>query len=525
MIEIREIKKTIILFIAITAIVALTVSFRTKYNSLIDEIKITVNSEQASINDYTLLCTDFIDNMTVYGNIFFKQEKNIDSQYYDMLKYHPDLNTYNLDDIKDTEYEKSMGNLIGIGNIPALGSKAQREINLAFEYNEFFSGFYNKFPNAAWMYYTSENNFRNIYPWSLSSVFTNINEMKSSQYYKCVNAENDPSRHPMWTPAYLDHGGKGIVVTLSSPIYEKDTFRGVVSLDLTNKKLSDLMNSKYESYLVDTAGSIIASSKKMGDLDKPIKLTDLLKFSEKDNRKFKDVKPELVQMIGGYYIYKASVVNAPWEVYSVIPVYSIISKCIFYSLPVLGICIILIFMIKEVARRIKLERVLQEVAVTDQLTGINNRHYFDEKVIEEMQRSDRYNRHLTMIIFDLDHFKDINDTFGHPIGDEVLKQTSEIAKGLIRKTDMLFRFGGEEFVILLPETDVDGAEAVAEKIRIGLENNSHPVAGRVTASLGVAERLNNESFSNWYKKADKALYCAKSQGRNKLVCSTEEKNI
>ena len=510
------------LFIAVTAIAAITVSFRTKYNSLVDEMKFTINSEQASINDYTLLCTDFINDMTVYGNLFFKREKGISIKYYDMLKYNQDSNTYTLDGILGTGYEKNIGNLIGAGNIPNLGTKAQNELNLAFEYNEFFSGFYKRFPNAAWIYYTSENNFRNIYPWTLSSTFTNINELTNSEFYKSVNGENDPNREIKWSPAYLDHGGKGIVVTLSSPIYDNSTFKGAVSLDLTNKKLDDLMNSKYDSYLVDAAGSIIASSKNILNSDKPENLEALLKLSPEDSMKLSKVENNKGEVIGGYYIYKVNIANAPWGLYSVVPMYSLLSKCIFYSLPVSGICIILIFMLKEVERRIKLERTLHEVAITDQLTGLNNRHYFDEKVIEEMERADRYNRYLTMIIFDLDHFKVVNDTFGHPIGDEVLKQTSQIAGGIIRNTDMLFRFGGEEFIILMPETDAAGAEVVAEKIRIALENNAHPVAGTVTASFGAAQRLKNESLSNWYKKADKALYCAKNQGRNKFICSMEE---
>ncbi|MGE5627227.1 MAG: diguanylate cyclase [Solirubrobacterales bacterium] len=442
-----------------------------------------------------------------------------------MLKYNADLDTYSLDTIKDTTYEKGAGNLIGVGNIPKLGTKEQNELNLAFEYNEFFSGFYKRFPNAAWIYYTSENNFRNIYPWSLSSTFTNTKDNKSSEFYRSVNAENNPSRVIKWSPAYLDHGGKGIVVTLSSPIYDDNTFRGAVSLDLTNKKLSDLMNSKYDSYLVDAEGSIIATNKNILSSDKPENLNALLKLSAEDSRKLMEVKNNQFEVIGGYYIYKVNVANAPWGLYSVVPMYSLLSKCIFYSLPVLGICTILIFLLREVERRIKLERTLHEVAITDQLTGLGNRYHFDEKVFEEMERADRYKRHLTMIIFDLDHFKTINDTYGHPIGDEVLKQTSEIAKGIIRSTDMLFRFGGEEFIILMPETDISGAEVVAEKIRSALESNMHPVGVSVTASFGAAERSHNESFTNWYKRADKALYSAKSQGRNKLVCATEEKDI
>lgn len=126
-----------------------------------------------------------------------------------------------------------------------------------------------------------------------------------------------------------------------------------------------------------------------------------------------------------------------------------------------------------------------------------------------------------MIIFDLDYFKRINDTWGHPIGDEVLKQTAEITSSLIRKTDIIFRVGGEEFVILLPKTNISGAQEVAEKLRDTLDRSKHPIVGKFTASFGVGERLGYESFESWYKNVDRALYNAKNEGRNRVVSYLE----
>ncbi|MGE5628612.1 MAG: GGDEF domain-containing protein, partial [Solirubrobacterales bacterium] len=109
----------------------------------------------------------------------------------------------------------------------------------------------------------------------------------------------------------------------------------------------------------------------------------------------------------------------------------------------------------------------------------------------------------------------------HPVGDEVLKKTAEAASTSIRKTDMVFRIGGEEFAVLLPNTDLEGAKEVAEKLRCKLEKYSHPLAGKFTASFGVGERSKGESFNLWYKEVDQALYQAKREGRNRVVNSTE----
>ncbi len=159
----------------------------------------------------------------------------------------------------------------------------------------------------------------------------------------------------------------------------------------------------------------------------------------------------------------------------------------------------------------------EEMAITDNLTGLNNRHYLEKTIESILTKSDRYNEKVSLAIFDLDHFKQVNDTMGHPAGDIVLKQTANIAKSLIRTSDTLIRFGGEEFLILMPHTNSGGAASVSEKIRQVLEKNIHPGIGAVTASFGISERKKDESFTSWYSRADRALYNAKESGRNRVI--------
>ena len=167
----------------------------------------------------------------------------------------------------------------------------------------------------------------------------------------------------------------------------------------------------------------------------------------------------------------------------------------------------------------KKNEALKILAVTDELTGLYNRHYIDRTINDIMYHSDRNHEPLTMIILDLDHFKLVNDRWGHPIGDKVLKHISELTQLNLRNTDILARFGGEEFVIILQNTALQSALIIAEKLRKIMENTIIAPVGNVTSSFGVSERKIYEPFKSWYKRADKALYLAKESGRNKVVAS------
>lgn len=180
---------------------------------------------------------------------------------------------------------------------------------------------------------------------------------------------------------------------------------------------------------------------------------------------------------------------------------------------------------RNIDDRKKVEAEIQFMSFHDPLTGLFNRNFLDKRAIEEMLRADRNAQPLSMIEFDLDHFKTINDAWGHPTGDMVLKKCAEIADSLIRRSDILVRMGGEEFVILLPETDLKGANIVAEKIREAIHEFRHPFVGSVSASFGVAQRHPAESFISWYKRLDDALYQAKRSGRNRVRDAGEQVSV
>jgi len=162
------------------------------------------------------------------------------------------------------------------------------------------------------------------------------------------------------------------------------------------------------------------------------------------------------------------------------------------------------------------EQKLEYIATTDRLTGLNNRSKIETVIIDEIERAERYKRSVSVVLVDIDHFKSVNDSYGHHVGDIILKEFALVLKNGVRKVDMVGRWGGEEFIIILPETNIKVAEKAAEHIRINVETFSFSVIKQKTASFGVSEYIHGDSPQSLINRADKALYKAKENGRNQI---------
>ena len=175
------------------------------------------------------------------------------------------------------------------------------------------------------------------------------------------------------------------------------------------------------------------------------------------------------------------------------------------------------FLARRVARILDLQREhLNTLITVDPLTGAFNRRRLAESLQDRLLVLERYNRPTSIVSLDIDLFKSVNDDFGHDMGDKVLSGVSEIVKKRIRATDSFFRVGGEEFLVVLPETDLEGAKILAEHLRWLVERSSLLVERPVTVSLGVTTSLKNEQLQSWLKRCDQALYRAKQEGRNRV---------
>lgn len=182
----------------------------------------------------------------------------------------------------------------------------------------------------------------------------------------------------------------------------------------------------------------------------------------------------------------------------------------------------------EISERRKVEAELEYLANIDPLTCILNRRKFNEVISYELKRDERYRNNLSLILCDLDKFKNINDKFGHDSGDQVLILFTRFISSAIRKSDIFARWGGEEFAILLPETGLEKATQIASKLRLITETSVIPRIGRITASFGVAEYHMDDNEETLIKRADMALYKAKGNGRNRVevsFCSQTTSNL
>ncbi|MDF2558343.1 MAG: hypothetical protein K0R71_2171 [Bacillales bacterium] len=298
-------------------------------------------------------------------------------------------------------------------------------------------------------------------------------------------------------PIDLVQGGTGYVMRI--PIVKNEKYWGMVSIVLKADKVKKL----FETY---EKGSNI----KVAILNKSS--NDSLVYGDKSMLHNKKAVEFHSGFSGGY-----------WNIY-VLPLSH--KGVVHNKLLWIGVFMGLLFTLWVSIRSYKYIQMNEEIKnmnnllsldiVKDKLTGIYNRNFLDSRIIEEIERVNRHDGNLSMIYFDLDLFKKVNDTYGHRQGDAVLKEVARVVSGELRASDIFARWGGEEFAILMPETTLTGAIAVAEKLRIALENVVHPVVGKVTSSFGVAEYFSDEYIGSWFNRADNELYIAKVNGRNRV---------
>jgi len=153
------------------------------------------------------------------------------------------------------------------------------------------------------------------------------------------------------------------------------------------------------------------------------------------------------------------------------------------------------------------------------LTQLFNRLKLDKTLISEIERSNRYQHPLSIILFDIDHFKNVNDTYGHQAGDQVSKEIAVILQSILRTTDIAGRWGGEEFLVICADTDLQGATELSERICAAIANHAFDRVGQVTSSFCVATHSQNGSEADILAHADTALYRAKEGGRNRVAVS------
>lgn len=497
---------------------------------------------KSQISQHVLLSNGFIDQMSLVGADFFAAEGCVSSPLTRYLKKSPTDDSFNMDSIKNTSYVGSVGNLTGTGHLEKNPEMAEN-INLALLYNPHFKTFYDSLPGIAWVYYTGREGFIMMYPWISSDDFSFSPALYDAPFYRIGLPENNPSRVRRWTPPYMDVAGKGLMVTLSKPLYSNDVLRGVVSVDVTLRTLSDRMDPRYHSFMVNENGQILAANALPSGWNKKVMTLEAYAGKEKSDHliDLKNNNSDSLQSADAHYVYVAAIDNCPWTLYSELSYWDIFLKSSLSGVPVLLIGFLLLLSSNANERRKKIEHLLtgtvkeleesrlqlQTAASIDFLTGALNRRSTTERLNEEISRGARYGSTFSLILGDIDHFKDFNDTYGHAAGDAALKHIVGVISSGIRSSDLLCRWGGEEFLIILPDTGYSEALLVAEKLRAVIGNSCFVFDGIddicITMSFGVSEYTHEKSLDHNIIQADDALYQAKDSGRN-CVCGYKDIN-
>lgn len=316
-----------------------------------------------------------------------------------------------------------------------------------------------------------------------------------------------------------------------SDLYEKDYFfavkRDIVTNTLFTEELENYTESFFsKDYLFD-----------LGLLESESKVLALNKVEMIMNKEDKDISSELkreskfgvVSEYGGkdYMLNFLPIKNISGDVVAYFISLSNdtdlphIQENFFQRIVQINTIILLVFFV--FIMHTKYVNKLEAISYIDNLTKIYNRHKFLELAENELSRSIRYNSDLSFILFDLDHFKKVNDTYGHNEGDLVLRKLSKIVSGSIRDTDVFARWGGEEFIVMLPETNLENAYIASEKIRKAVESHQFGKVQNLTVSLGVSTVYSCNNLLTSIDLADKALYESKQNGRNMSTIASPEK--
>ena len=425
----------------------------------------------------------------------------------------------------------NLSNLTGFGGLES-SKKVVHEMATSLALTKYFAIIKNLNSNSVRIYYASKNRFSTSYPYIWSDQFMWSALMLERPQWLFATPALNPEGKLFVTPLHKCLRKEKILVTIGRPLYDKAGFLGSVNMDIAVEKESAFLESKNLHdgvyVIVNEQSEIVAASGLEGYSDVVIHRAKQLLSPEV--LAATATNGELVSM-GSDYLYVKQFENTPWRLYYIKNKVDIYLNSLYYA-GMMFIVILLLFRVKTLIKRLSSSRdELERQALTDPMTKLYNRRYLSEITPHLLGLMRRNNSRLTVVMLDIDKFKNVNDTYGHQVGDDVIIKLAETLQKHTRTSDVIFRLGGEEFLVLLPETGVEGALSVAETLRSEVDKLmlllGDEIELRFTISLGVAEVQKDEkSFDLSMTRADAALYEAKESGRNRVCrAKTDDETV
>jgi diguanylate cyclase (GGDEF)-like protein len=426
------------------------------------------------------------------------------------LRDYPSHGVFGLSDLPtDGRQESRVGSLSGSGTVSSVDASLRREIAAALELDAPFAAVLDRSSDFAWIYYTSARGFMYMAPKVGIDDFRFSPELYKREFWTQAVPEANPGLGTIVTPLYEDAAGKGLMISVSEPVVADGGFLGVVSADIGIETLRGLLAvgaSLGESMLAGRNRMVVArtGTVRPGEMimAHPAALGDRFTAQGRAWWLERPIGNGQLTLIHSLDI-RRTLLRALWN-----------TAHLWLILVLLATMTLLLFALRGALREVTLS------TRVDPLTALLNRRGFRSDTEHIYKLCVRHPLPLALLMLDIDHFKAVNDRFGHGDGDRILVEIARTLREGLRPSDLVCRWGGEEFTVFMPDTDMGSACDLAERIRSLIESKVKTPDGLpVTVSVGVAEAPSDGSLDAAVEVADRRLYSAKKGGRNRVCCS------
>lgn len=471
-------------------------------------------------NEIALNLESKLENLTTIVTLlhltttnFFQEAQNVKFNDSLRIKYIDNMGRFSLDNNGEV-------NLFGCEEV-FRDKKVLFEMQSALRLAPMFKLAYKKNKNFAWIYYYSKHHFIVLFPYVSSKDFKVTKALEKKAFFEYATPSLNPNRKLFFTPLYMDEIGKGLMISIGKPVYVENEFLGTVDVDITLNNLDNILSRldylNNQSFVYNKQHQIVASSNLISDFNRSriYKINDFVSLlvsniEDTDNTlKYSNSK----------YIYAKRLAYSEFHFVYMINAYKVWSQSILYDIPIFFLMLFTMYLFYLFSKTRTLNKKLKLQTIRDYMTGTYNRRYFFEVAEASLLKAQRKNTNLAIIMMDIDDFKNINDTFGHDIGDIAICEVKNILERNLRKYDLFARFGGEEFCVLMEESTKEDVQRLFEKIRKEFEQNeiiSGDVHISYTVSFGIAYGI-SDSLKSFIKTADEALYISKHNGKNQVT--------
>ena len=498
--------------IMLTALILAAIGFFNEIKSIKDSAKSTIDGRVTHLTQHM----HFMSATTAsLKNIFEKEyQQTYGSQSLsiknDDFRSFPEYKLHSLGDKKAGDVH---GTLHILDNLNPLNIDLQREVHSALALDPVIDAIISEINTVAWVYFTSKQGMLYISPKHPMEEFQFNKEQFKKPFWIEAAPEINPLHKPIISEVYEDGAGQGMMLTLSNPIVINKQFIGIVSVDITTLDLNRLLSidtSLKGSILIDE-NKVITSSVNEKSVGKPLQINS---FNTQSGWK----------KTSDGWIYSAPIVDNELYIVHILTDQQILKEATQKSLPLWALLALGVLLSVFAIQLYCTSRKNHNLMLIDPLTSLYNRRGFSKLSAPVFARLHRHDLVWSVLLIDIDHFKVINDNFGHRKGDEVLVAIAKIIKETNRQESTVSRWGGEEFLVLLPETDIESAKEAAERMRKTIyETTLIKGLTPVSVSIGVASGQADKDFEKVVHNADIALYAAKNKGRNTTVVFSDTK--